>query len=78
MAILIANRHPAIGSFIFFALIIDRSGRRIPWLISASTCFLFLLYLSIFSKVADIKHPSDSTHKGGVAAEVFVMLYALL
>lgn len=63
----------ALGSFIFFALIVDRSGRRIPWLISSSACALFLLYLAVFIKVSDPKNPGA----GGNVAIAFVMLYSL-
>jgi hypothetical protein len=61
-------------------VIVDRSGRRIPWLVSASSCAACLLYLSIYTKIG---HPqtgniSESTKQGGTAATVMIMLYAVL
>ena len=69
----------AVGSFIFFLFIVDRAGRRIPWLISASVCSLCLLYLVVYTKVANTtaKVLSESTKEGGNGATAFVMIYAL-
>ncbi|GFZ46100.1 Quinate transporter [Saitozyma sp. JCM 24511] len=69
----------AAGCIFFFAVIVDRSGRRIPWLVSASSCAACLLYLSIYTKIG---HPqtgniSESTKQGGTAATVMIMLYAV-
>jgi hypothetical protein len=70
----------AAGCIFFFAVIVDRSGRRIPWLVSASSCAACLLYLAIYTKIG---HPqtgsiSESTKQGGTAATVMIMLYAVL
>lgn len=70
----------AIGSFIFFLWIIDRSGRRKPWLISAAACAGCLLYLAIYSH-SILGHKgafTSSQTKGGNAAIAFVMIYSLL
>jgi len=70
----------AIGSFIFFLWIVDRSGRRVPWLISAAACAACLLYLAIFSKsiLGHVGEFSSSQKKGGNAAIGLVMVYSLL
>ncbi|KAL1408787.1 hypothetical protein Q8F55_005600 [Vanrija albida] len=70
----------AVGSFIFFLFIVDRSGRRKPWLISAAACTLCLIYLGVYVKVA---HPTEgvplspSSKAGANAAIFFIMLYSL-
>ncbi|TXT10599.1 hypothetical protein VHUM_02104 [Vanrija humicola] len=70
----------AVGSFIFFLFIVDRSGRRKPWLISAAACTLCLIYLGVFVKIA---HPTEgvplspSSKAGANAAIFFIMLYSL-
>lgn len=68
----------AVGCITFFAVIVDRSGRRIPWLISASACAACLLYLAIFSKVVTPGQPNApaSTVQAGNAAIAMVMLYS--
>ena len=62
-----------------FLFIVDRAGRRIPWLISSSVCSLCLLYLVVYTKVANTtaKVLSESTKEGGNGATAFVMIYAL-
>lgn len=70
----------AIGSFIFFLFVVDRSGRRVPWLLSATVCAGCLLYLGIYVKVAAPaagKTMSASSQAGGNAAIFFIMLYSL-
>lgn len=70
----------AVGSFIFFGFIIDRSGRRIPWLISASVCAFCLLWVAIFLKVAGTQTAgavvSSSTKAGGISAIAAIMIYS--
>lgn len=63
----------------FYAFIVDRSGRRIPWLISASACSLALLYIAIFTTVADTTRgtPSASVHAAGTGATAMVMIYGI-
>jgi MFS family permease len=72
----------AIGSFIFFLFIVDRSGRRIPWLISAAVCAATLFYIAIYLKIAGVQTAgavvSESTKAGGNAATAMVMIYSLL
>ncbi|KAB2108734.1 putative quinate permease [Alternaria gaisen] len=63
----------------FYAFIVDRTGRRLPWLISASACSLTLLYIAIFTTVADttVGAPSASVHAVGTGATAMVMLYGI-
>ncbi|OCF31600.1 quinate permease [Kwoniella heveanensis BCC8398] len=68
------------GSIVFFIFGIDRFGRRVPWMVSATCCGLCLIYLGTYIKVG---HPgtatvlSKSTKDGGHAATAIIMLYAL-
>ncbi|KAL5335450.1 general substrate transporter [Aspergillus crustosus] len=69
----------SVAAIAFYAFIVDRSGRRIPWLISASACSLTLLYIAIFITVADttLGTPSASVHAAGTGAIAMVMLYGI-
>lgn len=70
----------AVGSFIFFLFIIDRSGRRKPWLLSATGCALCLLYIGVYVHVARPavgKELSPSSKAGGNGAMFFLFLYSL-
>lgn len=71
----------AIGSFLFFLFIVDRSGRRIPWLVSAAVCSACLLYIAVYLKIAGVQGAgsvvSASTKAGGNAATAMVMIYSL-
>ncbi|KAH7075300.1 putative hexose transport-related protein [Paraphoma chrysanthemicola] len=63
----------------FYAFIVDRTGRRVPWLISATACSLTLLYIAIFSTVGDtsvIPLPA-STKAAGTGATAMIMLYGI-
>ncbi|KAK8853494.1 hypothetical protein IAR55_004201 [Kwoniella newhampshirensis] len=70
----------ATASIIFFLIFIDRFGRRKPWMLSAASCGLLLIYLGVYIKLG---HPqtaktlSDSTKKGGNAAIALIMVYAI-
>ncbi|WVQ81724.1 hypothetical protein IAT38_003849 [Cryptococcus sp. DSM 104549] len=69
----------ASASIVFFLFFIDRFGRRNPWMLSAGSCGLLLIYLGVYIKVG---HPgtqtvlSESTKKGGNAATALIMVYA--
>ena len=58
----------------------DRAGRRIPWLLSASTCGVFLLYLAVYTNLSEKHHGpiTQGLKHGGNGAIAFVMLYSLL
>lgn len=70
----------ATGAIIFCAFIVDHTGRRKPWLLSASVCSLSLLIIGVILATADptAVNPSASVVAGGKACTAFVMIYALL
>lgn len=69
----------AFGAITFCLWIVDRVGRRLPWLLSSSACAFCLIYVGIYVKIG---HPepnvpqSPSSLAGGKAAVAMIMLYS--
>lgn len=68
----------AFGAITFCFFIVDRAGRRLPWMLSAGACSALLLYIAIFVKVAEPSKglTSASQIAGGKAAVACIMLYS--
>ncbi|ADV23794.1 Hexose transport-related protein, putative [Cryptococcus gattii WM276] len=62
----------------FYAYVVDYTGRRKPWLLSASACSLCLLYIGIYTTISPSTAPhspsSQAAGRGGIA---MVMLYGI-
>lgn len=76
----------ALGAITFFLFIIDRAGRRVPWLISSFICTFCLIYLAIYVKLSNPGQKdatgrpiplSNSSVKGGKAAISVLMFYSM-
>ena len=80
-----ADKHPAVASIIFYGLLIDKLGRRLPTIVSSVACSLCLWFVGAYVKVG---HPADvikagkplspSTAAGGQAATAMIMVYSTL
>jgi sugar porter (SP) family MFS transporter len=68
----------AFGAITFCFFIVDRAGRRNPWMLSAGACAVLLVYIAIFVKVAEPAKglTSPSQIAGGKAAVAAIMLYS--
>lgn len=75
----------AFGAIGFYLTVIDRAGRRAPWLLSASLCCVCLIYLAVYVKVAapgakdaagQLLPVSASSAAGGKAAIFIIMFYS--
>lgn len=76
----------ALGAITFYLFIIDRAGRRQPWLLSSGMCCLTLIYLAVYVKVAApgakdatgaLLPISSSSAAGGKAAIFIIMLFSM-
>ncbi|KAK4075537.1 hypothetical protein PCL_04176 [Purpureocillium lilacinum] len=75
----------AVASIIFYGLLIDKLGRRLPTIVSSVACSLCLWFVGAYVKVG---HPADvikagkplspSTAAGGQAATAMIMVYSTL
>lgn len=68
----------AFGAITFCLFIVDRAGRRVPWLLSAASCCACLCYIGIYVAIAKPTEGnlSASDHKAGQAAIAAIMLYS--
>lgn len=68
----------AFGAITFCFFIVDRAGRRNPWMLSAGSCAALLILIAIFVKVAEPAKglTSPSQIAGGKAAVAAIMLYS--
>lgn len=68
----------AFGAITFCFFIVDRAGRRVPWMLSAGACSALLLYIAIFVKIGEPSKglTSASQIAGGKAAVACIMLYS--
>ncbi|WOO82693.1 putative quinate permease [Vanrija pseudolonga] len=69
----------AVGAITFCLWIVDRSGRRLPWLLSASSCAVCLIYMGAFVEIAKPSQGglhSASSIAGGKGAIAAIMLYS--
>lgn len=57
---------------------VDRTGRRKPWLLSATACSLTLLYIGIYVTISqDRGTGSAPMHAAGTGATAMIMLYGI-
>lgn len=70
----------AIGAIGFCFWLVDRVGRRKPWLVSATGCAICLFYIGAYVAIAEPeRHPeglSSSSVAGGKAAVAAIMIYS--
>lgn len=68
----------AVASILFFAVFIDTTGRKWPWIVSCIGCAISQYYLAVYIKIAKPavgKPQSPSEESAGKAATAAIMLY---
>ncbi|GMK53695.1 hypothetical protein CspeluHIS016_0102810 [Cutaneotrichosporon spelunceum] len=72
----------AVGAITFCLFIVDRSGRRIPWLLSASGCAITLIYIGAYVIAVDPASKkgmlSAAEQREGTGAVACIMLYSFI
>ncbi|BEI98795.1 hypothetical protein CcaverHIS631_0310940 [Cutaneotrichosporon cavernicola] len=72
----------AVGAITFCLFIVDRSGRRVPWLLSASGCAITLIYIGAYVIAVDPASKkgmlSSAEQREGTGAVACIMLYSFI
>lgn len=70
------------GAITFCLFIVDRSGRRVPWLLSAGGCAIALVYIGAYVIAVDPASKKGMLSAGeqreGTAAVACIMLYSFI
>lgn len=80
--LLAANKAQAFGAITFCLFIVDRAGRRVPWLLSAGGCAICLIYIGAYvivhNPAANKGNLSIAAQHEGTGAVACIMLYSFI